>query len=477
MLKQNLVLFLCILFSLAVNASAFAATYYASPAGSGTSCTLESPCKLNTCLGKLTTGDTLYLRAGTYNQTVSLGRSGTPASRIIVSGYPNEAAIIDGQHSIPGSPGVRSFNPLFSVNADYVTIQDLQIKNSNGTGLELRGNYNYAINLIVEGNNEQGILVFGGYSLVDNCDVFNNAHSNYGGVMSGSWAGGIMMCQGGHHSTVQHSRSWNNWGEGISSWSGDSGISDYNIIQDNISYNNYSNQLYFSNTQYSLAQRNIIYCTLDAPTRAFNRGFEYGDEKSYHLNDSNTIINNLIVGCDYNFSWWGGMTGNGLKNSLIAYNTLVNARSRSNFRIDDGGGTGVHTNARIQNNIFLQEDSIPITDVTYVSAIRWSNNLWSKSPSSAASGSGDIVGDPRLAKTGSTVAGQLTGNYFKLLSTSPAIDKGAVVLGVTDDFFGTKRPVGAYPDMGAHEYERSNPNPLSAPTGLRIVNELVWTNN
>lgn len=256
MLKKNIVLFLCILFSLAGNASALAATYYASPVGSATSCTLESPCKLNTALGKLTAGDTLYLRAGTYNQTVSLGKSGTSASRIIVSGYPNETAIIDGRRSIPGFLGVRSFNPLFSVTGNYVTIQDLHIKNSNGTGLELRGNYDYAINLLIEGNNEQGILVFGGYNLVDNCDVFNNAYSNYGGIMSGGWAGGIMMCQGGHHSTVQHSRSWNNWGEGISSWSGDSGISDYNTIQDNISYNNYSNQIYFSNTQHSLAQRN-----------------------------------------------------------------------------------------------------------------------------------------------------------------------------------------------------------------------------
>jgi hypothetical protein len=65
------------------------------------------------------------------------------------------------------------------------------------------------------------------------------------------------------------------------------------------------------------------------------------------------------------------------------------------------------------------------------------------------------MGDPLISKTGSTSAGQLTGDYFKLLSSSPAINKGEIINIIMDDFFGNSRD--ALPDIGAHEFYAVEP--------------------
>lgn len=420
---------------------------------------------INQGISLLTAGDTLFVRAGTYVEVVSVGKSGTSASRITISGYPGETVIVDGQHSIPGSPGVRSWNPLFSIRGSCVTVRDLQINNSNGTGLEMYGYYDYAINVQARVNNEQGILMFGSYDLVDNCDVYGNAYSNYGGTQNGGWAGGIMMCQGGNHCTTRNSRSWENWGEGISSWSGQSGNSDYNTIEDCVSYNNYSTQIYLSNTQHCLVQRNILYTTPGNVTQKGNQaGIMVGDELTGVLvNDSNTIINNFVKGCKHNFYSWLGPTGSGLRNFLIAFNTFVNAVAGTNFQVDAAD----HAGCRVMNNVFLQEDSIPITGLDNNLGIYWSNNLWSKSPQAQAFGTGSILADPQLAKTGPTGPGTLASDYFMILAASPARGRALPLSEVIEDYFGTPR--GMLPDLGAHQYQDSPQQPLYPPTGLKVL--------
>jgi uncharacterized protein YjdB len=86
--------------------------------------------------------------------------------------------------------------------------------------------------------------------------------------------------------------------------------------------------------------------------------------------------------------------------------------------------------------------------------LTFSHNLWSAAPPAGLSGNGDVTGDPKLAKTGNTGAGELTANFFKLLETSPAIDAGMQLSNVARDFFQNLRD--ATPDIGAHEYGVSN---------------------
>ena len=117
--------------------------YYASPSGTGTACTLASPCSLTTGVQKLRAGDTLFLRGGTYNQTVAVSASGAAGSRITIAGYAGETAVIDGADSIPAT----SYEVLLGVTGSYVTIRDLEVKRSHGMGVSLAGRYDQAINV------------------------------------------------------------------------------------------------------------------------------------------------------------------------------------------------------------------------------------------------------------------------------------------------------------------------------------------
>lgn len=73
-----------------------ATTYYASPAGSGSTCSFASPCSLRTLLTTCAADDTCYLRGGTYNGKFASAASGTSGHPITFLTYPGEAAVIDG---------------------------------------------------------------------------------------------------------------------------------------------------------------------------------------------------------------------------------------------------------------------------------------------------------------------------------------------------------------------------------------------
>jgi hypothetical protein len=96
---------------------------------------------------------------------------------------------------------------------------------------------------------------------------------------------------------------------------------------------------------------------------------------------------------------------------------------RDKFKIADG----THSNSRIQNNIFIQEGSLPIAIVPTNVGLSFANNCWSKTPPSTAWGTGDVVGDPQLARSGQNAPGVLTPDWFKILAASPAQDKANVL--------------------------------------------------
>jgi parallel beta-helix repeat protein len=72
-------------------------SYYAHPAGSGTACTLASPCGLTTAISQAQAGEEVVLRGGVYAQgEMSLPRSGAAGAPILLHSYTNETAILDG---------------------------------------------------------------------------------------------------------------------------------------------------------------------------------------------------------------------------------------------------------------------------------------------------------------------------------------------------------------------------------------------
>jgi hypothetical protein len=93
----------------------------------------------------------------------------------------------------------------------------------------------------------------------------------------------------------------------------------------------------------------------------------------------------------------------------------------------------------------VQEGTLPVASIDSNAKLTVSNNLWSKTPGQGASGAGDVVGDPLLAKTGSWYAA----DWYRLKDGSPAINKAKVLAEVISDFMDKLR--GTSPDLGALE--------------------------
>jgi len=72
-------------------------SYYASPSGGGTACTLAAPCSLSYAVSQAQPGEQVVLRGGVYYQDeISLPRSGSAGAPIVIRGYNGETAILDG---------------------------------------------------------------------------------------------------------------------------------------------------------------------------------------------------------------------------------------------------------------------------------------------------------------------------------------------------------------------------------------------
>ena len=410
----------------------------------------------------LSPGDTLYVRGGTYHEQVVIPHSGTASNPITVSAYPGENPVIDGQDNIPGD-----WEYLVRLTGDYIILDGLEIKNSASIGIGITGgNHNELRNLNVHHSWYNGILVIdnSSYSLVEGCEVWWNVLENEGGTMGeGGWAIGLAS-RYSDYTTFRNNVVYNNWGEGISSVE-----TEHTTIEDNVVYDNYAINIYIMNAVYTLAQRNLVYHTGDNRWyRAPGIGLCDEEYLGHARLSETTIVNNMILGGNGCLYFWLGHPDSGLKNFLIAHNTFVNSHRITTFQIASGN----HQNTRIENNIFLQEDSLPIADVANDPGLHFSHNLWSKTPPSHVSSSDDVIGDPQLAKSGPTGPGLLTPEWFKLLASSPARDRAKIISEVMEDFFRNAR--GSNPDMGAHEYggppgpptPTNTPNPTATSTPL-----------
>ena len=98
-------------------------TLYASPSGSGSSCSKSSPCPLETAVKNLEKGTTLYLKGGTYTlkSGITLSKSGTSKAYIVISSAPNEKAILTSTKS--------DTVHLFQVSGSYIIIENLTFQN------------------------------------------------------------------------------------------------------------------------------------------------------------------------------------------------------------------------------------------------------------------------------------------------------------------------------------------------------------
>lgn len=419
--------------------------YYVSPTGNdqnpGTS---NQPWRtIGKAAGSVTPGDTVYLRTGVYNEAVSLNISGTEQKPITFRAYPGENPIIDGNNQLP-----KSYTGLLYVKGDWIRISGIEVRNSAYVGIQLHGQHDAADQIYSHHHQRTGIWVQGDYGTVENSRLWRNALINENNK-AGNGSAALTTARDSINGTtdyaiLRNNTVWENWGIGIDSYESNGTIIEGNLVHDNAIGN-----IYISDATNILCNRNFLYMTPGNITYGLNANFGIllGDELYTPPSNNITVINNIAYGNNLNLKWHSGDGGSGImKNVLIANNTFVNNMPNNNGNANLDISNGPHQNVRIMNNIIVQDDSQAIEDIKVDSGILLSHNLWSKAPHTIVLGTGSIVANPMLSRTGSPY------NYpwFKLNSGSPAINDALSLPEVSVDFLGIPR--GSLPDLGALEY-------------------------
>jgi hypothetical protein len=127
-----------------------------------------------------------------------------------------------------------------------------------------------------------------------------------------------------------------------------------------------------------------------------------------------------------------------MRNITFRHNTIVNAVSYSIYiEGEEATGDQSHDNFIIENNIFYGAGK----KISFVqgAGITWRNNCWGETPTPAARGPDDIIGDPALVNaSGPIQPGAGDPNNYKLTANSPCIDV-ARQSPVSVDYFGGER--------------------------------------
>ncbi len=426
-------------------AAGVAQTYYVATTGNDSnSGTFSQPFRT---LGKVASvvaaGDTVHVRGGVYALTsrLELSKNGAANARIVFQSYLTETATID-------CSGLPADTNCVALSGSFIDFQGFEIRGSTRQGISAWGGRNLRIrNNRIHHSRRSGIYV--GYDSLTSADVliegntiYHNCQMNNPPSGSSGWPGAITIDQA-RYVTVTRNLVYENYGEGIGYVMSDQGLASQNEARDNYSVN-----IYLDNATNITVERNLVYSHYvlqffrsDAPANGISMANEAGYDGSNPLNH-NRIVNNIVAGARRGINYGSYELGGGLKDTIIAHNTVYSA-SQAVINIDADAG---HTNTVIANNIFYQSGGRPIIAHTFSAGITFHHNLWYGGSAGPGAGLGDINANPLLANPGGMTAAD-----YRLLPGSPAIDAAGSGITVPVDYVGKSRPQGNGYDIGAHE--------------------------
>ena len=426
-----------------------ATTYHVAKTGNDRNNGTTSPfLSIQRGINALTAGDTLFVHAGVYQERIIVAdRSGTADNPIVITAFPNERPVIDGNGLDMGGDG----NGLVSIFSAYVRLNGFEIRNVDMNGMYrsnmavyLNGN-NVISNCIVHNANHGGIQICGNNNLMEYCTVYDCSMYNADlRIKDGNSAG--VSIRGfpsrsvtANYNTIRNCTVYNVYGETVSAV-----YTQHTVMEDNVVY---QGGIYVCNSQNGLYQRNFVYIQNDMGEFR-HAAIGCDNEYSGNTNSDNTIVNNICYGA------WSNFFSTSLINTTIANNTFVNSRYDWGVIIYRGFN---HSNSRFVNNIVIQEGSAPCIFYDGSGGITFSNNLWNKTPVSNleggySRGTGDIISTNSIIKSGSYTSTE----YYKLFQGSPAINAGINV--ISSDFEKNQRSLS---DIGAFEFNSGTVNPVS----------------
>jgi parallel beta-helix repeat protein len=387
-------------------------------------------------------GDVVTVRAGVYRESAVIRKGGSRGARVVIRG---ESAIID-----PSGLEGRSGAPAdgLTVAANYVDVEGMEIRNAPGTGLVVWGAHDVRIaGNRVHGSTRSGIWV--GHEergriwdvVVQDNVVYDNVRENVRRTWRQGWGQSIGVSRA-RRVTVRGNLVHRNYGEGILLTKS----KDCRVIGNEV-FDNFSVQIYLTYVQRTRVEGNLTYSTGD---RGYYRngqpasGIMLANETERvpeEATNANVVVNNVVLHSRWGISYWN-RTPHGMRNTTIAYNTVVGATEHL-LQIDPDPNNRANL---VKNNIFAAEPAraIEAADVPR-GAARFENNCWWPEPEADARGEGDVVAAPEFVDPAGTTA-----LSFRLRSASPCSNAGRAAEVTDRDYAGLRRDPRT-PDPGAHE--------------------------
>ena len=174
----------------AQEARAQTCTHYASPTGTGTTCTVGTPCQIASWWPLAGPGKTLCLNDGTYTGASGVifpTVSGTASQRITVRALNDGAVLVDGQDAR---------RPL-DMSTNYVTVIGINFRNGSDHALRIRGNNNIVQRVVAWQDQDRGenmTLGPGGNNLLEDCALFGRGRKVVAAGSDGGNGNTIRRC-------------------------------------------------------------------------------------------------------------------------------------------------------------------------------------------------------------------------------------------------------------------------------------------
>ncbi len=362
---------------------------------------------------------TLYIRQGTYGETLDGLASGTSwTAPITVSGYLDEVVTLNPSSSCTILNVVANQQFIIFKNMVLDGTNLVKSLNSGCYNISLRGNYLRFQNLEIKNSPWNGIIGSGSHHEFINLKVH---HNGYWATQAGYPPGNNGVYLTTNDSIIDGGEYYENSCFGVRFFDSSATTSANNNIVRNARIHHNGRGVAFNGT---------------AICGSGGGGIVLGDS-------NNAAINNVVYS-----NYWGMSTAAGGGRKVMAplfYNNTLYANLY-----------GLHVNpeavnAQVINNIFYQTNYNADSGTSTV----FSNNLCS-----TASALCSAVAEPKFVNAFNL--------DFHLQADSPAIDKGATLPKVPADAAGIARPQGPSYDIGAYEFPLNKPSAPAAPKNLRV---------
>lgn len=232
--------------------------------------------------------------------------------------------------------------------ANNVTIYGITVRFAGGCGVSILGSNNRIEMCDIKYNGNIGVRIFsyGDIHSTNNIIANNHAYHNFirnwprGRYKSGGWGAGVVANTSSNNEligNVVHK----NGGEGLLAYGSSAGT----LIKNNISYDNWSVNIYIDGQSDCVVEKNLIFCNEPNPGDLYNNedetpqdgknlrrlraeGIMTADENSPANFKNAKITNNIIISCRRGITHYAPAKDSGLKNVLIADNTIILPDSR-----------------------------------------------------------------------------------------------------------------------------------------------------